>query len=799
MMKRVLFLIVGLLACQLVWAQSNLGGLKGKITQEDGQPLPSANIVLKGKRLGTSSDVTGDFTLQNIPAGKYEVVASMVGFEAQVQEVTIKAGEITNANFTLKANSEMLSEVEVFGVPDKQPDKLDAMTRLPLQPRDQIQSISVISNRLIELQGNLTISDATKNVPGVYTFATYGNRRESMSARGFRGIPILKNGVRVHSDFRGVGILTDMSGVESMQVMKGSAAITQGIAGDLGSPGGVINIVTKTPKFRQGGNVSLRVGSWGQVRPTFDVYGPMDKKKTVAFRINGAYERSDSYRAFVSNEKIYVNPSLAWRPDSKTTITLEMDYLDDNRTPDPGTVNLAENDKNAIYDMPHSQFLGYKSDKAITKNATYAARFERRLNSQLSLKAAYYMSNLLLEDMSASLSQGGRGMDMLKSKSQRYRSLSNSYRKDNNSVLQVDLIGQEVESGFLKHTFQVGFDYRTLDLETRSASSLIDTIDVLQPVNHTLPQGNSVEDGDPITSSSKSFGLVAQDVITIVEQLKVFGGIRYSSTQTQRSDNSGVDHSSAWNPHVGVMIYPVKNLNIFGSYTNSSNPRNATLQGKDGEELGNERWDQFEAGIKSSWLKDRLRFNLTLYKINNKNMNMPVYDDNWVETGYYQKGGNDERKGVEVEITGRLLDNLEVIAGYAYTDAKYKEHEAYYYNSAPLNTPKHTANAWANYLFDQGPLKGLSLGLGAYYTGERPINDWARVVTHDGIVPGQKPFNVEAYTLVNAQVSYNITPQLNMRVLFNNIFDEIGYNAYRTRYINQTDPRSFAAMVNYRF
>lgn len=61
-----------------------------------------------------------------------------------------------------------------------------------------------------------------------------------MSSRGFRGIPILKNGVRVHSDFRGTGILTDMQGVDNIQVLKGSAAITQGVATDLGSPGGVL-------------------------------------------------------------------------------------------------------------------------------------------------------------------------------------------------------------------------------------------------------------------------------------------------------------------------------------------------------------------------------------------------------------------------------------------------------------------------------------------------------------------------------------------------------------------------------
>src|SRR5690606_33079628 len=137
----------------------------------------------------------------------------------------------------------------------------------------------------------------------------------------------------------------------------------------------------------------------------------------------------------------------------------------------------------------------------------------------------------------------------------------------------------------------------------------------------------------------------------------------------------------------------------------------------------NQRIDQVEAGFKSEWLDNRLRFNLTLYQINNKNMSMPVYDNNWIETGFYEKGGNDERKGIEVEVIGRPLKNLELVAGYAYIDAQYKEHASFYTNSAPLNTPSHTANAWANYSIREGKLTGLQFGAGAYYISERPIND----------------------------------------------------------------------------
>ncbi len=771
--------------------------LNGTITDPLTNPIPYATIEVLHSSLGAAADENGDFSL-SLPYGSYNIRVSSVGYASAIFSVTIDSPEGITKNITLEHSSEALSEVEVFGNRYRHPDKIEALTRLPLAPYDQIQSISIISEKLIEQQGNLTISDATKNVPGVYTFATYGNKRESMSSRGFRGIPILKNGVRVNSDFRGVGILTDMQGVDNIQVLKGAAAITQGVATDLGSPGGVINIVTKTPIYEFGGSVSMRYGAYNQYRPAFDIYGPVNEKKNVAFRINGAFSNADSFREGVTSERIYLNPSLEWLIDDKSTLTLEMDYFDDSRTPDLGTINLGENDVNAIYDLPHDVFFGFDSDRSETKNSTFSVRLDRKLNDKLTLKGAYFQSFLEFDDQGASLG-GAVEVDGEPVYSLRSRGYSTSTREDDNSVIQLDLIGDDIYTAGIKHAFQVGADYRTSNYSTFSQSIRnLDQIDIFGNINNTLPC--TLEFSAPSTGAaeSRAIGFVAQDVLTFNDWLQTFLGVRYSSTET--TSNGETTESDALNPLVGIILSPFENINFFGSYTNSSYPRTASRLDVNGDPLGNERFDQLEAGIKTNWLDSRLRFNLTLFKINNRDINLPVYDENWVETGFYQKGGNDERKGVEVELTGRILENLEVITGYSFIDAKYKEHTSYVYNSSPLNTPKHTFNAYLNYRFTEGPLERLSLGGGAYYTGERPINDWsAGAVTHEGIVPGQKPFNVNAYTLVNLQAAYQINANWNLRLLANNIFDEIGYNAYRTSYINQTDPRTFAGVLTYTF
>src|SRR5690625_691520 len=306
----------------LIFAQQQ-ASITGNIFDDNNQTIPFASIYIEALNKGTAADENGFYKLENIPSGTWTLKASAVGYQVAARTVEITADESQVINFTLIFNNQ-LEQVEVFGNRNDSPDKIESITRLPLKPYEQIQSISVISGRLIEDQGALTIAEATKNVPGVYTFSTYGNKRESMSSRGFRGIPILKNGVRIHSDFRGVGVLTDMQGVDNIQILKGTASITQGVATDIGSPGGIINIVTKTPKYNFGGNVSLRSGSYGQFRPTFDLFGSVNRQKTLAFRINGALERSDSYRSKIGKESFYFNPSLSWKIDNKTTVIAEM-------------------------------------------------------------------------------------------------------------------------------------------------------------------------------------------------------------------------------------------------------------------------------------------------------------------------------------------------------------------------------------------------------------------------------------------------------------------------------------------
>lgn len=772
--------------------------IDGRILDAEGKPLISANVFLKEHKTGTITDDNGNFTLPRIAGSHATIIASFIGYETYIQKIDSSYNSGKSIIIRLKPNAH-LKDVEVFGERYKQPEKLDVITRMPLRPSEQIQSISIISEKAIAEQGVLTITDAVKNVPGVTLFGSYGGVRESLSSRGYRGIPVVKNGVRIDSDFRTASALTEMQGVESVQVIKGSAAITQGIGNDLGSPGGVVNIVTKTPKFINGGEVLLRAGSWGYIRPAFDMQTVLNKERNVAFRLNGAFERSDNYRPVINSNRVYINPSVEWRPNDKTVITLEMDYLNDNRTPFTSTVNLAPDSVNALYTMPYNKFLGFKTDNTKNITRTQAIRFVRQLSDKYSLRASYFGSSYKVDNSSTSLATvlgaypGQYNM--------RKRSISRSLRDDKNQFFQLDFVGQDVYTGKIKHTFQVGFDYKYTDLSTTAYSTaVIDTIDVLQESISNTYSTKTLTAATPVVSNSSGFGVMAQEVMTVNKYLKAILGLRYSYGSSIDATSAGPTKGDAWNPMAGIMISPVDNINIFGSYTTTTSLRSAANKMSNGEEIGPSNTRQIEVGVKSEWLNKRLRFNFTYFDIITENLSNTEYITGTnTTTGYYIKAGDLLRNGVEVELNGRILPELQLMLGYAYLNAHYENSPSYVNGSAPMNAPDHTGNAWLYYTFSQKALKGLSAGIGTYYVGERPVNEYSLAPDGHGTPVGTKPFDMPAYTTVNLQLAYNLN-RITIRAFANNIFDAIGYNAYyRGGYINQIDPINFAAVISYKF
>ena len=91
------------------------GTLKGKVTNEKGEAVVGASVLLSGLAKGTSAGVTGDFTMAGIKAGKYTVQVSAVGYQNIIRDITIADGQVMELNFQLRAGGNALNEVIVTG------------------------------------------------------------------------------------------------------------------------------------------------------------------------------------------------------------------------------------------------------------------------------------------------------------------------------------------------------------------------------------------------------------------------------------------------------------------------------------------------------------------------------------------------------------------------------------------------------------------------------------------------------------------------------------------------------------
>ncbi|MBN2090965.1 TonB-dependent receptor [candidate division KSB1 bacterium] len=110
-MKKLLFL---LMLPVLLFAAREKGSINGYLKDKTtGEPLPFANVMLKGTHLGAASDVHGYYVLNGIPPGKYTLFVSMMGYESIEKEVMIHVGSELRINFEVEIKAIEGEEVVV--------------------------------------------------------------------------------------------------------------------------------------------------------------------------------------------------------------------------------------------------------------------------------------------------------------------------------------------------------------------------------------------------------------------------------------------------------------------------------------------------------------------------------------------------------------------------------------------------------------------------------------------------------------------------------------------------------------
>ncbi len=233
MLRKLLFIIFAFLATQGLMAQN--GELKGKVLdKETREAIPFANVVveLNGNLVGGSStDFDGNYTVKPIPAGKYTVKASYVGYKTMQQEgVVIRNEKITFLDLELTSSSQQIEEVEVVSY------------KVPLISKDNTTSGSTMTSEEIEKMPGRSAAAVATTVAGVYS-----ENGEIGSIRGARS-----SGNVTYVD--GVKIIGSSSIPQS--AIEETAVITGGLPAKYGdATGGIINITTKGPSNKLFGGV----------------------------------------------------------------------------------------------------------------------------------------------------------------------------------------------------------------------------------------------------------------------------------------------------------------------------------------------------------------------------------------------------------------------------------------------------------------------------------------------------------------------------------------------------------------
>ena len=169
------------------------------------------------------------------------------------------------------------------------------------------QSELIIDSEILLNAGSIDLVQALDLSASVARQNNFGGLWNSFAIRGLVGDENLPSNFLVNgfNAGRGFGGARDLSGIESVEVLKGPRAAVFG----RGEPGGTVNLVTKRPTFETGGYISVSGGSFSTVRTDIDYTTPLSDN--VAIRLVGFYEDAESFRETVETEKLGFSPSIA--------------------------------------------------------------------------------------------------------------------------------------------------------------------------------------------------------------------------------------------------------------------------------------------------------------------------------------------------------------------------------------------------------------------------------------------------------------------------------------------------------
>ena len=691
---------------------------------------------------------------------------------------------------------------------------------------DTPRSVTVIPQQVIKDTNALTLQDALRTVPGITFGAGEGGNPQGDRPfiRGFDA-----QGDTYLDGVRDTGAQTrEIFAIESVEVAKGpNSAI-----GGRGAAGGTINLVSKRAHL---GNSLDGAWTWGSdqtQRYTFD--GNYQFSDTVAGRLNlMTHESNVAGRDKVNYDRWGIAPSLAFGLGTDTRVNLDWYHVESDDLPDSGVpyTYSGSNRTSANPDKPyaggdHSNFYGL-TDRDFRKSRTDIATIaiEHDLTDALTIKNTLRHGNSMQDYI---LTQPDDSKGNVNNGSV-WRRANTRVGNTATTTNQTDLFGDIYIAGF-KNSFSTGIELSREESERSTYDVNTDTTPAT-PITATVPSSTNCNPGmivssgynctslsnpnpdDPwngtisrnyagTTTKGKTRAIYVFDTLELTPQWLVNMGLRYDHFDTEYRTYGangattvsktgvraeGQDTSEFITGQLGLVWKPADNGSVYVSYATAATPPGAMLgEGMEGNVLPNstdrngvllgsdmepEETTNYEIGTKWDLLDSRLSLTGAIFRTEKDNARVQV------NTNTYENVGTTRVDGIELSASGKLTDNWQVFAGYAYMEGRQIDGgpmgKANDGNQLP-NLPNNSASLWTTYQVTPK----LTIGGGAFYT-----DDVFGSVANTTMV--------DSYVRYDAMAAYKLTRNVDLQLNVQNLTNEVYYDkAFSTHFANQAAGRT---------
>lgn len=735
-----------------VIAQQQTGSIKGRIITADNKPAEGVTILIKNTERNAIADNDGKFELRIVPTGTYTLLVSLIGHQDAAQEITVESGKINTVSFKLDVSNKDLNEVVVTANKNSfKTNRLSSSLRLQSPILEIPQNIQVVTAKTIANQQIYDMLEGvTRNVSGA-TRVEHWDNYARITMRG-SNVGAFRNGMNLSTTW---GPLTeDMSMVERIEFVKGPA----GFMLANGDPSGFYNVVTKKPTGTTRGEVNVSMGSFDLYRAAVDLDGKLTKDGKLLYRLNIMGQQKGSFRTFDFNNRYTFAPVLKYLIDDNTSMTLEY-------THQYSEVNcIGSNDlftKRGYADQPRSNTIS-EANIAPSKinEKSLLAIFNHKINKDWKFTAQLNYVNH---------QQVGSSLWVASFKPGTTDSIQRSLGIWD--VLGLTKMGQmyfngEAHTGTVSHKILAGVDMSNKEFyhDFAQGGNLGGWFNVYAPVYGLATP--------PVFDRSKNIrergvryynsyaGFYAQDELGFLDnKLRVTLAGRYTTLKAGDAYN-GASKNSKFTPRIGVSYSVDKNTAVYFV-------RDQSFIENYGSDFTGKAFDPLtgtnvELGIKKDWMDGKWNSTLAVYQITRDNvltadLDHPNYNPGTTTPNgnfFSKQNGQQQTKGVEVDIKGQIVKGLDVVINYAYTNSKTTK------DSKPENvgiqvpgSTRHIQNMWLNYKIDGGKLSGLGFSLGYQYQVKR--SSWYNFDGTNASLPDY--FRLDGgITYQKEKISYNL-------------------------------------------